>query len=94
MSLLRTAVRANVAANVIGRTHRRQQQRWAAQDAAAAQQAAVAQPVASAPPAPPQAAPTAPSMIDQLTQLAALRDSGVLSPAEFEAAKQRVLAGA
>jgi hypothetical protein len=33
-------------------------------------------------------------MVDQLTQLAALRDSGVLSAAEFETAKQRILTGA
>ena len=30
--------------------------------------------------------------IAQLTQLAALRDQGVLSPAEFEAQKARILA--
>lgn len=95
MSLLRTAARASIATRVIGSTHRRQQQRWAAQDAAAA----------AAPPAPP-AAPAAapaqtpaqapasgvPSVIEQLTQLGLLRDSGVLTEAEFEAQKQRVLA--
>lgn len=85
MSLLRTAVRASVATRVIGSTHRRQQQRWAAQDAAAA---AAHQPVHVAP-APDMAAP---SMLDQLAQLGAFRDSGVLSPAEFEVQKQRILA--
>lgn len=95
MSLLRTAARASIATRVIGSTHRRQQQRWAAQDAAAA----AAPP---APPAAPAAAPAqtpaqapatgAPSVIEQLTQLGQLRDSGVLTEAEFEAQKQRVLA--
>ncbi|WP_028708464.1 SHOCT domain-containing protein [Propionicicella superfundia] len=104
MSLLRTAARAHVAASVIGRTHRRQQQRWAAQDAAT--QAAARQPAAApAPGQPPQGGPPVPpppaggpapqpGLVDQLTQLAALRDSGVLSPVEFETAKQRILAGA
>jgi len=31
--------------------------------------------------------------IAQLTQLGALRDQGVLSPAEFEAQKAQILAG-
>ena len=95
MSLLRTAARASIATRVIGSTHRRQQQRWAAQDAAAA----------AAPPAPPTAPAAAPaqtpaqapasgvpSVIEQLTQLGLLRDSGVLTETEFEAQKQRVLA--
>ncbi|MGO1288682.1 MAG: SHOCT domain-containing protein [Cellulosimicrobium funkei] len=30
--------------------------------------------------------------MEQLTQLAALRDQGVLTPAEFEAQKARILA--
>ncbi|WP_449281475.1 SHOCT domain-containing protein [Leucobacter sp.] len=104
MSLLRTAVRASVATRVIGSTHRRQQQRWAAQDAAAAAAgsappaapaaapvpaAAVAEPPAASAPA--AGAGTA-SVIEQLTQLGRLRDSGVLTEAEFETQKQRVLA--
>jgi hypothetical protein len=32
-------------------------------------------------------------MLDQLAQLGALRDAGVLTPAEFEMQKQRILAG-
>jgi hypothetical protein len=42
-----------------------------------------------APPAPP-AAP-APDLIGQLTQLAALKDSGALTEAEFETQKARIL---
>lgn len=88
MSLLRTAARASVATRVVGNTHRRQQQRWAAQDAAAAARvAAPAAPVASA-----AQTPVGVSMLDQLTQLGQLRDAGVLTEAEFETQKQRILA--
>ena len=56
------------------------------------QQYAAPQPT-YAPPAPaPAAAPDMDARIAQLTQLAALRDQGVLSPAEFEAQKARILA--
>ncbi|QIM18101.1 SHOCT domain-containing protein [Leucobacter coleopterorum] len=95
MSLLRTAARASVATRVIGNTHRRQQKRWAAEDAAAApvQQPPVTVPVAApAEAALPSAPPTADPIIAQLQQLAQLRDAGVLTPAEFEQQKQRILA--
>lgn len=95
MSLLRTAARAHVATRVIGSTHRRQQKRWAAQDAATA---AAAAPVAVAPapvhqPPAPTAAPPVDmqAAMDQLRQLGELRDSGVLSATEFEIQKQRIL---
>jgi membrane protease subunit (stomatin/prohibitin family) len=39
------------------------------------------------------AAPAAGGVTDQLTQLKGLLDSGVLTQAEFDAAKQKVLAG-
>ena len=48
------------------------------------------------PPAPVAAVPAAAggaSIADQLTQLKGLMDAGVLSPEEFEAAKQKALAG-
>lgn len=92
MSLLRTAAKASVATRVVGNTHRRQQQRWAAQDAAVRGQQA---PAAPAPAAPVVAGPMADtqSVIDQLTQLGQLREAGVLTPAEFEAQKARILAG-
>lgn len=88
MSLLRTAARASVATRVVGNTHRRQQQRWAAQDAAAQ---ASAVPAAAAPPAAPVPVATGPSLVEQLTQLAQLRDAGVLTEAEFEVQKHRIL---
>lgn len=78
MGLLGTAAKAYVATRVVGSTHRRQQQRWAAQDASAQSAAA------------PAAGGT--SMIEQLTQLGQLRDAGILTDAEFEAQKQRILA--
>ena len=55
-------------------------------------------PAAPAPaPAPPAAAPTAAGLssdqIARLQEIAKLRDSGVLTEAEFQAQKQRILAG-
>ncbi len=99
MGLLKTAAKAAVATRVAGSVHRRQQQRWAVQDAAAAQQAQQAQQFA-APPAPVPPAPVAPpapagneQLLEQLTKLGELRAAGVLTDAEFEAQKQRILAG-
>ena len=98
----RTAVIAGTATAVSNRVSRRQAGRWAAQEAA--QEPAptyAAPPPQYAAPAPQYAPPPAPAApagsgmdarIDQLTQLAALRDQGVLSPAEFEAQKARILA--
>jgi hypothetical protein len=58
--------------------------------AAAAQQQAQPAPEYAPAPAPAPAAP-APDPIAQLTQLAALRDSGALTEAEFEAQKAKIL---
>jgi hypothetical protein len=55
--------------------------------AAQAQQAA---PEAAAAPAPEPAA-AVPDPVEQLTQLAALKDSGALTEAEFEAEKAKIL---
>ncbi|HMS36805.1 MAG TPA: SHOCT domain-containing protein, partial [Arachnia sp.] len=70
--------------------------------AAKQQRAAAAAPVASPAPAPaspaPAPAPTAPvapdtgAMLEQLRQLGELRAAGVLTDAEFEAQKARILA--
>lgn len=94
MGLLRTAARASVATRVVGSTHRRQQQKWAAQDARAAAAAAPAAPPPAAPVAPvaPAAPVGQPDPMEQLRQLGELRAAGVLSEAEFEAAKQPILA--
>lgn len=91
----RTAVVAGTATAVSNRVSRRQAGRWAAQESA--QEPQYAEPPQYAAPPPQYAAPApAPAAtdarIEQLTQLAALRDQGVLTPAEFEAQKARILA--
>ncbi|HKA95009.1 MAG TPA: SHOCT domain-containing protein [Streptosporangiaceae bacterium] len=101
MGLLKTAATVAVASSVHGRVQRRQQARWAAQDQAAA--AAVAAPpppaqyAATAPPqqtyaqpAPPQPA-GANDRLAQLKQLGELLSAGVLTQAEFEQEKARIL---
>lgn len=94
MGLLRTAARATVAASVVGRVQRRQHKRWAAEDAAA-----VAPPPPALTPVAAAAAPAASAgddtgaMLEQLGKLGQLRDAGVLTEAEFEAQKQRILTG-
>jgi Short C-terminal domain len=55
-------------------------------------QAAQAQEAAPAPPPPPVPAAPAADPIEQLTKLAALRDSGALTEEEFEAQKAKLLA--
>lgn len=86
----RTAVIAGTATTVSNRVSRRQGNRWAEQDAQQAQQQQAAAPVAA--PAPAAAEPAA-DPIEQLTKLGQLRDSGVLTEAEFAAEKAKVLAG-
>jgi hypothetical protein len=57
----------------------------------AAAQAQQPEQEAPAPPPAPQAGATAPDPVQQLTQLAALKDSGALTEAEFEAEKAKIL---
>jgi hypothetical protein len=91
MGLLKTAGKVAVASAVHGRIQRRQQQRWAAQDLAAAQ--------AAPQPAPPAAAAAAGEHSDmgerlnQLTKLGDLFQAGVLTEAEFQEQKNRILSG-
>ncbi len=83
----RTAVVAGTATAVSNRVSRRQAGRWAAQEE---QQYPPPQQYA-----PQQQAPAAPDMsskLDQLKQLGDLKAQGVLSDAEFEAQKARILA--
>ena len=95
--IARTAVVAGTATAVSGRVQRRQQGRWARQEQeAAAQQAAQYQ----APPPqqyqyeePPPAASGTDDKLAQLKQLGELRDAGVLTDAEFEAQKGKILYG-
>ena len=109
MGLLKTAATVAVASSVHGRIQRRQQARWAAQDQAAAAppptypaqppptypaqpQQAYAQP---APPAPAAPAPPADTgdRLAHLKQLGELLQAGVLTQAEFEQEKARILNG-
>lgn len=94
----RTAVVAGTATAVSNRVSRRQAGRWAQQDYEQQQQqysqAQYAQPQA---PPPPPASQTAPAdemtgKIEQLKQLADLKAQGVLTDAEFEDQKRRLLA--
>ncbi|MCD0484471.1 SHOCT domain-containing protein [Streptacidiphilus sp. ASG 303] len=93
----RTAVISGTATAVSNRVSRRQAGRWAQQEAA--QQAPVQQAPAQEAPAPAPAAAPGPGgdpvsrKIDQLKELAELREQGVLTDAEFEAQKRAVLSG-
>ena len=99
MGLLKTAATVAVASSVHGRVQRRQQARWAAQDQPPAgvpappppaQYAAPAQPQTSAPPAQPA---DMSDRLAQLKQLGELLSAGVLTQAEFEQQKARILNG-
>lgn len=97
MGILKTAAKVAVASSVHGRIQRRQQQRWAAQDQMAAA-AAPPPPAPAAPPPPaPAAAPAPPTdmgdRLTQLKQLGELLSAGVLTQAEFEQQKARILSG-
>ena len=85
----RTAVIAGTATAVSGGVRRHQEEKYAQQD----QQAYEQQQAAAPPPAP--AAPAAgPSdeAISKLKELAQLKDQGILTDAEFEAQKAKILA--
>lgn len=102
MGLLKTAATVAVASSVHGRIQRRQQNRWAAQDQANAAAMPAPPPVQYAAPAhPPQAytdpAPPQPADMNdrlaQLKQLGELLSAGVLTQAEFDQQKARILNG-
>ncbi len=82
--LIGTAARVGVAAGVAGRVQHRQQQRWAEQE----QQAYAEQQPVEAPPPP---APAAPDYAAELSQLAQLRDQGVITAEDFDAKKRQLL---
>jgi hypothetical protein len=91
----RTAVVAGTATAVSGRVQRRQAEKFAGRDANIAAQREQAyqeqtQP-APAPAAPAPAAAAAPSTLDQLQQLGELKAQGILTDAEFEAQKAKIL---
>ncbi|WP_406253719.1 SHOCT domain-containing protein [Streptomyces chartreusis] len=81
----RTAVVAGTATAVSNRVSRRQQGRWAQQEAAE-------QPAAApAPPPPTQSADDSNNTIAQLKELGELKSQGVLTDAEFEDQKRKIL---
>jgi hypothetical protein len=81
----RTAVVAGTATAVSNRVSRRQAERWSAQDEQQYVEEAPQQAAASA--------PAQPDKLEQLKQLGELKASGVLTDAEFEAQKAKILAG-
>ncbi len=85
-TVARTAVIAGTATAVAGGVNRHQQQKYADQEAAAQQ--------AAPPPeaAPVAAAPDSDDSINKLKELANLKDQGILTEAEFDAQKAKILA--
>ena len=96
--IARTAVVAGTASGVAGRVQRRQAKKFAQRDAEiyADRQQAYQQEVAARNPYPPAAPPPAAApqrnLVEELKQLADLRDQGILTDAEFNAQKARLLA--
>jgi transcription initiation factor TFIID subunit TAF12 len=93
----RTAVVAGTATAVSNRVSRRQANRWSQQSEAQyyeqqPQQAQYYQQPQYAPPPEPAPAAAASDPIAQLRELAELRNQGVLTDAEFEAQKAKILA--
>ncbi|MGO4462054.1 SHOCT domain-containing protein [Streptomyces sp. M-16] len=97
--IARTAVVAGTATAVSNRVSRRQGGRWAEQEAQQQQaaQQQQQQAAAAAPPPPPPPAPTMAddmsSRIDQLKELGALKEQGLLTEEEFAQQKSKLLGG-
>ena len=91
----RTAVVAGTATAVSNRVSRRQANRWTQQSEAQAyeqQQQYYEQPPPQYAQPAPAPAPAAPDPIEQLTKLAELKNQGILTDAEFQAQKAKILA--
>ena len=84
-AVTRTAVVAGTATAVSNRVSRRQANRWSSQE----DQQQYAEPAPAA--APPAAAPPAADPIAQLKELAELHSQGILTDAEFEGQKAKIL---
>ena len=105
--MARTAVVAGTASAVSGRVQRRQANKFAEKDAATAakeqqaydaqmaqQQPAYQEPVYQQPPPPPAAAGgISNDAIQQLKELAALKEQGILTEQEFGVQKAKILGG-
>jgi hypothetical protein len=83
--MVRTAAVAGTATAVSGGVRRRQEARWAQQEAPQYQQASPAAPAA------PPAAESGTSVIDQLKELGELKSQGILTEEEFAAQKAKLL---
>ena len=103
--MARTAVVAGTASAVSGRVQRRQASKFAEKDAATAakqqeaydaqmsqQQAAYQEPVYQQPP-PPASGGISNDAIQQLKELAALKEQGILTEQEFGVQKAKILGG-
>ncbi|MBH5146368.1 MULTISPECIES: SHOCT domain-containing protein [Rhodococcus] len=87
MSFLRRASRVAVASSIHGNVQRRQRTRWAQQDQTSTASATPNTPATVAD----SAAPT-PDILDQLAKLGELKNAGILTDAEFDTQKARLLA--
>ncbi|MGZ8580554.1 MAG: SHOCT domain-containing protein [Actinomycetota bacterium] len=87
----RTAAIAGTATAVSNRVSRRQANKWSQQEEP--QPGYEQAPQEQAPPPPAPAAPSTDDKLAQLKELGQLKDSGVLTDAEFEAQKAKILAG-
>jgi hypothetical protein len=86
----RTAVIAGTATAVSNRVSRRQADKWAAQGDP--RYGGQPQYDEAPPPPPPAADPGGKDMVTQLKELADLKDQGILTEAEFDAQKAKILA--
>jgi hypothetical protein len=84
--MARTAVIAGTATSVSNRVSRRQAERWS-------QQGQYDQPAYDEPPPPPPPAAPAADPIQQLKDLAALKQQGILTDEEFAVQKAKILNG-
>jgi hypothetical protein len=88
----RTAVVAGTASAVSGRVQRRQARRWAQEEPASEPAPQYEEPQQQyAPPPPPAPAPPAVDPIQQLKELADLKQQGVLTDDEFAVQKSKIL---
>jgi hypothetical protein len=81
----RTAVVAGTATAVSNRVSRRQAERWSQQSGYGQE------PAYEEPPPPPPPAPAGPDPIEQLKELGALHEQGILTDDEFAAQKAKIL---
>lgn len=94
MGLFKTAGRAAVAGSVVGRVQRKQQLRFAAEDAASQRVQEAAAPLAAVVETPVlvPAVDATDHKLAQLKQLGELRTAGVLTDEEFASEKAKILA--